>query len=274
MSQDLLHLDWDQLLALYVFAIDWQSLVNEAPQYGFLGGIVGITGVMLGATAAILYGFTRTFNDWKPAPDSELAGLDRMITGIVSVGVIALWLFAVPENVVTYIHLSFWLIGTGVVAFIFYIGLRIMCTCRKPRVNENNDPDGETRVWGGFWLTKGAKERGEGVTVCAFLAGNGFDKDVVWPRSSQALAAMSAAVVLLAIVAGGGAGLSAAATTAQVALTKKPAREIFSSSQVPGLPSPTPTPSPTPSRAPTPPAETSGSTPNTQSSAAPANSPS
>src|SRR5262245_46880189 len=141
-----------------VAAIDWQTLIDTAPRSGFLGSIVGIVGVMLGATAAILYGFTGAFDDWKPGADAPLAGLDRMIGALVAVGIIALWLFATPANVVTYVHLSFWLVGSGVVAFLLYIGLRVACTCPKPLV-VNNAPAGQIRIWGGFWLTDQAKRR-------------------------------------------------------------------------------------------------------------------
>src|SRR5690348_14456624 len=113
------------MLIVLLLTIDWQSLVNEAPHYGFLGGIVGIVGLMLGAGGAILYGFTRTFEDWKPAPDSPLAGLDKMIGALVAIAIIALWLFATPTNIVTYIHLAFWLIGIGIGAFVIYVGLRV-----------------------------------------------------------------------------------------------------------------------------------------------------
>jgi hypothetical protein len=238
------------LRSMLLADVEWQSLVNSAPQYGFLGGIVGIVGLMLGATLAILYGWTRAFDDWKPSADSPLAGLDKMITALTAIAIIGLWLFAVPGNVVFYIHLAFWLIGIAIGAFIVYIGLRVVCTCPKPLVDTNNLPAGEEKVWGGFWLTDEAKARGKGVTVCEFLAGNRYDKTKVWPRESLALAAMTTAVVLLLVVAGGGVGLSAAATTAQVALTKKPAREVFSSSQVPGLPTPSPTASPSPASSP------------------------
>ncbi len=224
--------------------IDWQSLVNQAPQYGFLGGIVGIVGLMLGAGGAILYGFTRTFDDWKPGADSPLAGLDKMIAGIVAIAIIALWLFATPENIVGYIHLAFWLMGIGIVAFILYVGLRVAFTCPK-EVTLDNKPAGVKRVWGGFWLTEDAKNRGAGVTVCKFLEGKAYNADIVWEPKSQAAVAMVTAVVLLLIVAGGGIGLSAAATTAQVALTKKRARDVFSSAEVPGVPKATPVTSPT-----------------------------
>ena len=223
--------------------MDWQSLVNEAPHYGFLGGIVGIVGLMLGAGGAILYGFTRAFDDWKPGADSPLAGLDKMIGGIVAIAIIALWVSATPENIISYIHLAFWLMGIGIGAFIIYVGLSVACTCPKATV-EDNKPAGVKRVWGGFWLTQVAKERPPGVTVCKFLEGKGYDPDIVWDPKSQAAVAMVTAIVLLLIVAGGGTGISAAATAAQVALTKKPAREVFSSNEVPGLPTPTPTASP------------------------------
>lgn len=240
--------------------MDWQSLVNEAPHFGFLGGIVGIVGLMLGAGGAILYGFTRTFDDWKPGADSPLAGLDRMIGGIVAIAIIALWLFATPNNIVGYIHLAFWLMGIGIAAFILYVGLRVAYTCPKDIIVDDK-PAGVKRVWGGFWLTEAAKKRSPDVTVCKFLQGKGYDPDIVWDSKSQAALAMVIAIVLLLIVAGGGIGISAAATTAQVALTKKPARDVFRSEEVPGLPTPTPTPSPSPTPTSTPITTSARSTP-------------
>jgi hypothetical protein len=230
---------------------NWQSLVNDAPQYGFLGGIVGVFGLIMGATIAILYGFTRTFNAWKPPRNSALAGLDMMITGLCAVALVALWLFATPDNIVAYVRRAFWLVGIGIVAFIIYVGLRAgPGRFRKPRVVDNKPADDEV-IWGGFWLTPAARaDYRSGKSIQEILAGNGYNVDRVWPGTSLAAAAMVTAIVLLAIVAGGTTGLSSVATTAQVALTKKPAREALTSTQVPGLP--TPSPSPTPSLSNTP----------------------
>lgn len=224
--------------------MDWKTLIDSAPEYGFLGGLVGTVGMMIGAAVAILYGWTRTFRDWKPSQDSVYAGLDKIITALVAVAIVALWLFADRQNAVAYIQFALSLVAVAVVASIAYIGLRVGITCPFKEVGCENLPTGEMLVWGGFWLTREAKQRPAGVTVCDFLAGNGYNKTAVWPRGSLAAAAMTTALVLLLIVAAGAIGLSAAATTAQVALTKKPVTQIGRSwNDIPGIPS-TPAPSP------------------------------
>src|SRR5439155_22911862 len=165
------------------------------PQYGFLGGIVGIVGLMLGATMAILYGFTRAFDAWKPPRNSALEGLDMMITGLCAITLIALWVFATPENILAYVHLAFWLIGIAIAAFIIYVGLRAggPGRFRKP-LTVNNQPAGHEIIWGGFWLTPAAREqRRGGKTVQEILAGFGYDVEKVWPPLSLAAAAMVAA---------------------------------------------------------------------------------
>jgi len=197
---------------------------------------------MFGAVALILYGFTGKFDDWKPPQTSALAGLDRIITALCAIGLIATWMFATPDNVIGYIHLAFWLVGICGFFFVIYVGLRILCgRYNRPLVDSKNRPNGSERIWGGFWLTPAAKKAyRKGTTISEFLAGNNYIEERVWPPLSQATSSMVAAVTLLAIVAGGASGLSTAATAAQVTLTKKPAREIFSSSDVPGLPSTSP----------------------------------
>jgi hypothetical protein len=205
--------------------MNWQDLVSRAPEYGFLGGIVGIVGLMLGAGSAILYATTRTFGDWRPPKDGPLHGLEQTVGALCAVGIIVGWIFATPDNVVDYIHIAIKLVMGGAVAFILYIGLRLMVArFRKPMVGGNNKPINKTEtVWGGFWLTKQAREavkkgipklnasgqeekdaQGQTIlvptTVAEYLAGNNYNVDRVWPPESQALAAMSGAIVLMAIV--------------------------------------------------------------------------
>jgi hypothetical protein len=61
-------------------------------------------------------------------------------------------------------------------------------------------------------------------------------KGAVWPPLSLTVSAMLGAIVLLSTLVCGTAAISTAATETQVALTKKPARAVFSNSDVPGLP--------------------------------------
>jgi hypothetical protein len=253
--------------------MNWNDIVSRAPEYGFLGGIVGIAGLMLGAGSAILYATTRTFADWRPPKDGPLHGLEQTVGALCAVGIIVAWIFATPDNVVDYIHIAIKLVIGGAVAFVLYIGLRVVvASYRKPMVGANNQPTGKTEtIWGGFWLTKPAREavkngipkldqsgheekdaQGQTImvptTVAEYLEGNIYIVDRVWPRGSQALAAMSGAIVLMAMVVGISGGVSTAATAAQVVLTRKPARDVFKSTDVPGLPPPNsvaPAPAPT-----------------------------
>ena len=58
----------------------WKTLVDNAAQYGFLGPMVGIAGILLGAGSAILFGWTGTLNKWKPPADTLPDPLSRMVT--------------------------------------------------------------------------------------------------------------------------------------------------------------------------------------------------
>jgi hypothetical protein len=121
------------------------------------------------------------------------------------------------------------------------------CTFKKKNVKPMQ------LVWGGFWLTEGArKARQKGESVKKFLAGNLYDVDEGWPRGSLTVAAIVIVFTLLVLLVSGTTALSTAATAIQVALTQKPAREVLSSSQVPGLPQASPSPSPKPSPSPSP----------------------
>lgn len=156
---------------------------------------------------------------------------------LCAVGIFFAWILAEPANQTAYISWVFWLAAVGVVAFLIYVGLRTFCgRFHRPLVKENQ-PAGEEMIWGGFWITPRARQAlRKGETIETFLAGNGYRKTAVWPPISLTLSAMVTALVLLSALVCGTSAISTAATTAQVALTSKPARDIFSPTQVPGLP--------------------------------------
>ena len=81
----------------------------------------------------------------------------------------------------------------------------------------------------------------EGVSIEACLKGNAYDKNAIWPGPSLAASAVATAFALLGLMVCGMMALSVASSAVQVALTNKPAREVFSTAAVPGL---APTPSP------------------------------
>jgi hypothetical protein len=164
--------------------------------------------------------------------------MSRVVTTLCAIAIFIAWMLAEPSNQVTFIRWVVWLAVGFVVAFVIYVGLRAYCgRFRKPSVNAGNQPTGGGEViWGGFWITQRARQavRTE-TTVEAFLAGNLYRKEDVWPPLSLTVSAMVTAVVLLATLVCGTAALSTAATAAQVALTKRPAREVFGPADVPGL---------------------------------------
>jgi hypothetical protein len=218
--------------------MSWKDLVQNASQYGFLGPMVGIAGLFIGAGAAILFGWTKTFDAWKPPADVLPEPLSRMVTMLCAIAIFMAWILAEPQRETTYIRAVIWLAAGGVAAFLIYVGLRTYCgRFRRPLVNAVGKPVGEEVIWGGLWTTQPARQATEkGATLEAFLAGNQYSKGAVWPPLSLTISAVLAALVLLTTLVCGTAAISTAATTAQVALTKKPARAVFSNSDVPGLP--------------------------------------
>jgi hypothetical protein len=224
--------------------MDWKDLVQNLEQYGFLGPMVGIAGLLIGAGTAILFGWTRTFDAWKPPSDVLPEPLSRMVTMLCAIAIFIAWILAEPANEDAYIRWVIWLAGGGVVAFLIYVGLRAYCgRFRKPLVNANNQPAGEEMLWGGFWVKPVARQAvRDGTTIETFLAGNQYRTETVWPPFSMTLSAVVTAVVLLATLVCGTAAISTAATAAQVALTKRPARNVFSPSEMPGLPPTKPMP--------------------------------
>jgi hypothetical protein len=213
-----------------------QDFVHGARQYGFLGPIVGIAGLLLGAGGALLFGFTRKLDVWKPPADVLPDPLSKMITMLCAVAIFLAWILAKPTNRSAYISSVLWLVGIAVAAFLLYVVLRNTCgRFRRPLV-QNNEPAGEEVIWGGFWTTKLAKEAiKKGSTAEEVLAGNQYNKTKVWPGLSLAAAAAVTALILLLALVCSTAAISTAATAAQVALTNKPAVEVFSTRDVPGL---------------------------------------
>lgn len=212
--------------------------MENLAQYGFLGPIVGIAGLFIAAATAILFGWTRTFDTWKPPASVLPQPLSQMVTLLCALALFLGWIFAEPDNQPAYIRWIIWLAGIGVLALLLYIGLWSHCgRFRRPFVDANNKPAGEEVLWGGFWTTSAARQAvRDGKSVEAYLAGNLYRREAVWSGMSSALSAMVTAAVLLAALVCGTAALSTAATAAQVALTNKPARQIFGTSDVRGLP--------------------------------------
>src|SRR2546425_9411884 len=126
----------------------WEYLVQHAQDYGFLGPIVGIVGVLLGATSAIILGWTRTLDSFKP-PDDLIKPLGRIVTVLCAVGMFVGWILAEPTNGPAYLRTAIWLSGACAVSFLVYIGLKVYCGRFK-----KDTPTGQETIWGGFWLTK------------------------------------------------------------------------------------------------------------------------
>src|SRR5690348_2423957 len=113
-------------------------------QYGFLGPIVGIAGILIGAGAAILFGWTRTLDTWKP-PSNVLPGpLSKMVTMLCAIAIFIAWVLAEPSNVNLYIHWVLWLAVAGVLGFLGYVALKSTCgRFSRPLVDSNGRPAGE-----------------------------------------------------------------------------------------------------------------------------------
>ena len=74
-----------------------------------------------------------------------------------------------------------------------------------------------------------------GTPVETILAGVLYDRSRVWPPLSLVFAAVVTALVLIALLVCGTLALSMAGASVKVALTGKPTRAVFSTSEVPGL---------------------------------------
>jgi hypothetical protein len=214
----------------------WEFLVSHAKDYGFLGPIVGIAGLLLGAGTAILFAFTKSVNVFKPPEGVLIPALVRIVTLMSAIGIFAAWFLAEPTNGRSYLNWAITLAIISVVSFIVYIGIRsVYARFKKPTVVDN-EPGPDEDFWGGFWLTPRAKEARKNGTIEAFLAGNNFKAEEVWPPWSRGTAMVVTAILLIAILAGGTLALATASAAVQVALTGKAARAVISTSQVPGLP--------------------------------------
>lgn len=221
----------------------WKFLVEHAKDYGFLGPIVGIVSLLLGAAGAINLAWANKVGNWKPPRDVFPEGLGRIVGLLGAVGLFAAWILADPTNGPVYIQTAIWLAVACLAAFLLYLVLNGYCgRFRKPLV-ANNMPAGEEVIWGGFWLRPDVKRKVEnGTTVEEILEGLLYDRSKVWPPFSLVSAATVTAFVLIALLVCGTLALCLAGASVQVALTGKPTRAIFSASEVPGLPTGNPTP--------------------------------
>jgi hypothetical protein len=228
----------------------WHYLVEHSKDYGFLGPIVGIVGLLSGASAAISFAFWRKLDTWKPPQDTFPEGLEKVVGMLCAVGLFAAWILADPNNGPDYLHTAIRLAVASLIAFLVYVGLRAYPgRFRKPQVGANNRPTRADVIWGGFWLWKDVRrEVRPDNPVEKILAGKLYDRSQVWPPFSLMLSAVVTALVLIALLVCGTLALSTAGASIQVALTGKPARAVFSTSQVPGLsPAKPPTAPETPS---------------------------
>jgi hypothetical protein len=224
----------------------WQYLVEHAKDYGFLGPIVGIVGLLLGAGGAILFGWSRALDTWKPPTDTFPKGLEKVVGMLCAVGLFVIWILAEPKNGPAYLRFAVYAAVVSLVAFLIYVAFWAYCgRFRKPQVGGNNKPTREDVIWGGFWLWKQIRASvGPNNPVESILAGNLFDRSKVWPPFSLTMSAVITAFVLMTLLVAGTLALSTAAASVQVALTGKPAREIVSTLQVSGLTSPVDTNAP------------------------------
>jgi hypothetical protein len=221
----------------------WQYLVNHAKDFGFLGPIAGIVGLLLGASSAILFGWSRAFDTWKPPEDTFPKGLERVVGLLCAVGLFVVWIQAEPKNGSAYLQAAIWFAVGTLAAFLTYVGFWRYFPCYRPQVGPDNKPTREDVIWGGFWVWKEVRKKiRPDNPVCKILAGKLYDPSQVWPRLSLVLSAVATAIVLIVLLVCGTLALCVAGASVQVALTGKPARAILSTSQVPGLASPTPTP--------------------------------
>lgn len=215
----------------------WQYLVQHAKDYGFLGPIVGIVGLLLGAGTAILFGWSRALDTWKPPRDTFPEGLEKVVGMLCAVGLFVIWILAEPKNGPTYLRGAVYLAVGSLLAFLIYVALWAYCgRFRKPQVGSDNRPTRDDVIWGGFWLWKEIRiQVGSRNPVEKILAGKLYDRSHVWPPFSLMSSAVVTAFVLIALLVSGTLALSTAGASVQVAFTGKPARAVFSTSEVPGL---------------------------------------
>jgi len=216
----------------------WQTLVSHAKDYGFLGPIVGIVGLLLGASTAIIFGWSKALDTWKPPRDTFPEGLERIIGMLSAVGLFVAWILAEPKTGPSYLYSAIYLAAGSLLAFLIYVGLWAYCgRFRRPQIGLSNPRDDV--IWGGFWLWDSVRAQvGSNNSIEDILAGNLYNRSRVWPPLSLTLSAVLSAFILIAVLLCGTLALSVAGASVQVALTGKPARSVFSTSQVPGISTP------------------------------------
>src|SRR5262245_23191118 len=97
--------------------------MDDYTQYGFLGPMIGIAGIVISAGSAMLFGWTRTLDTWKPPPEVLPTPLNRVVTLLCSIGIVLAWLFAEPANRPYYVRWMLRLAAITAVGLLAYVGL-------------------------------------------------------------------------------------------------------------------------------------------------------
>lgn len=159
-------------------------MMLAAADYGPLKDVVASAGAIMAAGGAILLAFKHRAN-WEPSEQDIPSGAQRVGALIASVVIALMWAGwrSKPHihtlNVVTIVMLG--------LTVIFLIGYGYLVAVQTYQVVKTS---GTQRVIGGFWLTAQARQSkaDHNVTTQALLEGAAYDRDLVWSRSSRALA--------------------------------------------------------------------------------------
>jgi hypothetical protein len=174
------------------------------PEYGPFANIVALAGCIIAAAMAIALAWVRGAK-WQP-PEEELPGATTKFSALVcGVAIAILYVIGQKElGIGGLARLAGWSVGLAVVA--------LLTTVYVNTVYSYQGQSG-ARILGGYRLTGEAKsiQREKKLTVQKIFDTGGYDKDLVWTRSSRGLVRVLSSVTYLALQTLGSIGLAAAA---------------------------------------------------------------
>jgi hypothetical protein len=183
-------------------------------EYGALGGIVAVAGSVMAAGGAITLAFKGRAR-WEPI-EEDVPKAPAKIAGLATAVCIVLIFIAARKNPDTAwlgpLCLGF--LVTALVGIFGYIWL-VQVNTFTAQLATGRRKVASQKVIGGLWLTRQARavlhQPDEPKTVQMIFAGSAYNKDLVWPRPSQAVAKLLFLISFLALQVFGSLSLASAA---------------------------------------------------------------
>lgn len=208
-----------------------------ASDYGPFTPHVGYVSAIVSAVAMVGFLARGPLKDWEVPEDGMPKVLSRILGFLGAAFMVGGWFLATPGSIG-------WMLAVAAVCLVLaaFLGVRyVLLGARYKFIKEVANPDGKTvtkkPLLGGDELKPLAKKEYDekGTTEQDFLIAVAFNEDKLWPRAARVRVLQKAALSFICSLALGAGGISWLAYVVQVRLTGKPAAEVITQKNAPGL---------------------------------------